>query len=144
MHLVWTLLIFLNMKNLESVRLDEPHVAVIFSCRTMTRSAKVSCRTLQIAEPRALNSEKDYLPSHLRPVIIKPVGLIFEISDSNPTRGKCGKCGRPLSPYKNKGLRRFHRAKLQKIWKMQHESADTKMRKVRKMRPTGFNVTGFR
>ena len=27
----------------------------------LTRSAKVSCRTLQIAEPKALNSEKDYL-----------------------------------------------------------------------------------
>ena len=37
------------------------HVAVMFSCRTLTRSAKVSCRTLPIAEPKVLNSEKDYL-----------------------------------------------------------------------------------
>ena len=37
-------------------------------------------------------------PGHLRPVIIKPVGRIFEISDSNPIRGKRGKCGRSLSP----------------------------------------------
>ena len=27
-------------------------------------------------------------------------------------QGKCGKCGRPLSPCKNKGLRRLHRPKL--------------------------------
>ena len=33
----------------------------MFSCRTLTRSAIVSCRTLQIAEPKALNLEKDYL-----------------------------------------------------------------------------------
>ena len=52
---------FLNAKNLKSVLLAEPHVAVMFSCRTLTRSAKVSCRTLKIAELKALNSEKDYL-----------------------------------------------------------------------------------
>ena len=50
-----------NAKNLESALLAEPHVAVMFPCRTLTRSAKVSCRTLQIAEPKALNLEKDYL-----------------------------------------------------------------------------------
>ena len=54
-------MISLDAKNLESELLAEPHVAVMFSCRTLTRSAKVSCRTLQIAEPKALNSEKDYL-----------------------------------------------------------------------------------
>ena len=43
-------------------------------------------------------------PSHLRPVITKPVGQIFQISDSNPIRGKCGKCRRSLSPQKIKGL----------------------------------------
>ena len=79
-------------------------------------------------------------PSHLRPVIIKPVGRIFEISDSNPIRRKCGKCGRPLSPYKNKGLRRLHRAKARKTRKMRK----MRTRKMRKMRLTGFNVTGFR
>ena len=44
-------------------------------------------------------------PGHLRPVTIKPVGRIFEISDLNPIRGKRGNCGRSLSPQKNKGLR---------------------------------------
>ena len=62
-------------------------------------------------------------PCHLRPVTIKPVGRIFKISDSNPIRGKCGKCGRPLSPYKSKGLRKLHRAKTRKMWKMRRENA---------------------
>ena len=57
---------------------------------------------------------------------MKPVGRIFEISDLNPVRRKCGKRGRPLSPYKNKGLRRLHRAKRRKTQKMR------KMRKMRK------------
>ena len=30
-------------------------------------------------------------PSHLRPVILKPVGRIFKISDSNLIQGKCGR-----------------------------------------------------
>ena len=54
-------MISLNAKNLENVLLAEPQLAVMFPCRTLTRSAKVSCRTLQIAEPKALNSEKDHL-----------------------------------------------------------------------------------
>ena len=41
-------------------------------------------------------------PSHLRPVILKPVGRIFEISDSNLIQGKCGKCGRPSHPRKTR------------------------------------------
>ena len=53
-------------------------------------------------------------PGNLRPVTIKPVGRIFEISDSNPMRGKCGKCGRSLSPQRNKGLRRSTTRKMQK------------------------------
>ena len=72
-------------------------------------------------------------PGHLRPVIIKPVGRIFEISDSNPIRRKCGKCGRSLSPQK-KGSEEIPRS--EKV-----ENAETK---TRKMRMTGFNVTGFR
>ena len=32
------------------------------------------------------------------PVILKPVGRIFEISDSNPIQRKCGKCGRLSHP----------------------------------------------
>ena len=54
-------MIFRDAKSLESVLLAEPHVAVMLSCRTLTRSAKESCRALQIAEPKALNLEKDYL-----------------------------------------------------------------------------------
>ena len=34
--------------------LAEPHLAVMFSCQTLTRSAKVPCRTLQIADPERL------------------------------------------------------------------------------------------
>ena len=55
-------MIFQNAKNSESALLAEPHGAVMFSCRTLTFSAKVSCRTLlEIAEPKALNLEKDNL-----------------------------------------------------------------------------------
>ena len=57
-------------------------------------------------------------PGHLRPVIIKPVGRIFEISDSHPIRRKCGKCGRSLSPQKNKGLKTLHGPKTRKTRKM--------------------------
>ena len=58
------------------------------------------------------------VPGHLRPVILKPVGRIFEISDSKPIRAKRGKCGKSLSPQKNKGLRRFRRASARKTRKM--------------------------
>ena len=50
-----------NAKTLESALLAELHVAVVSPCRTLSRSAKVSCRTLQIAEPKALNTKKDHL-----------------------------------------------------------------------------------
>ena len=40
-------------------------------------------------------------PRHLKPVILKAVGRIFEISDSNPMQGKCG-CGRPSHPTKTR------------------------------------------
>ena len=70
-------MISLNAENLESALLAEPHVAVMFSCRTLTRSVKVSCRTLQIAEPKALNLEKDYLvePWNAGSVRICPLAL---------------------------------------------------------------------
>ena len=61
----------------------------------------------------------------------------FKISDSNPIQGKCGEMRTSLPCQENKGLRR----------KCGHENAenvDTKTRKTRKMRMTGFNVTGFR
>ena len=54
-------MISLNAQKLESTLLAEPHVAVMISCRTMTRSEKKRCRTLQVAEPKALNLEKDFL-----------------------------------------------------------------------------------
>ena len=54
-------MISLNTKSLESVLLTEPHIAVMFSFRTLTDSVKVSSRTLQIVEPKALNLEKGYL-----------------------------------------------------------------------------------
>ena len=41
----------------------------------------------------------DFLPSHRRPVILKPVGRIFKISDSNPIQGKCR---RPSHPSKTR------------------------------------------
>ena len=52
---------FSKMIALESILLAEPHVAVMLSCRTLTRSAKVCRRTLQVAEPKALNLEKGCL-----------------------------------------------------------------------------------
>ena len=60
-HKRFSKMISLNAKNSESALLAEPHGAVMFSCRTLTSSAKVSCRTLEIAEPKALNLEKDNL-----------------------------------------------------------------------------------
>ena len=46
------------------------------------------------------------LPSHLRPVtMVKPVSRIFDISDSNRTRGKCGKYGSSLAPQEKQGFR---------------------------------------
>ena len=60
-HKRFSKMIFLNAKNPESALLAEPHGAVMFSCRTLTFSAKVSCRTLEIAEPKALSLEKDHL-----------------------------------------------------------------------------------
>ena len=76
-------MIFLNAKNSESALLAEPHGAVMFSCRTLTFSAKVSCRTLEIAEPKALSLEKDHLAEpwnggsfRICPLIRKGVVLI--------------------------------------------------------------------
>ena len=59
-HKRFSKMIFRNAKTLEGALLAEPHVAVMFPCRTLTRSAKVSCRTVKIAEPKAMNSEKDH------------------------------------------------------------------------------------
>ena len=74
-------------------------------------------------------------PSHLRPVTIEAVGRIFEISHSNPIRGKCG---RLLSPHNNKALRRLHRATMRQM--------QTRKRRMRTMRliSSNFNVSGCR
>ena len=68
-------LIFLNAKNLESVLLSEPTCCGHVSCRTLTHSAKVCCRTFQIAEPKVLSFEKDSLakPWNVGPLRIYPV-----------------------------------------------------------------------
>ena len=60
-HKRFSKMISQNAKNLENVFLAEPCIAVMFPCRTLTRSEKISCRTLKIAEPKALHLEKDYL-----------------------------------------------------------------------------------
>ena len=80
---------------------------------------------------------------NLRPVILKPVGRIFEIGDSNPIRRKCGKYGRPLSAYKKQGSEETPQSKYAENAE-NAENADAKTRKMRKMRLTGSNVTGFR
>ena len=49
-HKRFSKMVFLNAKNSESALLAEPHGAVMFSCRT-----------LEIAEPKALSLEKDHL-----------------------------------------------------------------------------------
>ena len=57
-------MISLNAKTLEGVLLSELHVAVMFIVlfpNLKTHAAKVCCRILQIAEPKALNLEKDDL-----------------------------------------------------------------------------------
>ena len=79
-------------------------------------------------------------PSHLRPVILKPVGRIFESAiqtrysenaenaDVPPTPGKQGSEETPQNENAENAA----------------ENADTKTRKPWKMQMTGFNVTGFR
>ena len=56
-------MISLNAKNLESILLAEPHIAVMFSSRTLTRSAKVADKTLQIAEPKPWMRRRILLPN---------------------------------------------------------------------------------
>ena len=107
------------------------------SCRRSLEQHPCEPRPRSDFEPLLIRFRAGFDPSHLRPVRTKPVGRIFEIRDSNPTRRKCG---RSLSPQKSKGLRRFRRAKNPE----NAENADTKTRKMQKMRLTGFNVTGFR
>ena len=60
-HKRFSKMISLNAKNLESVFLAEPHVAVMLSCRTL--SAKVCCRTLQSPNRKPWNRRKIVLPN---------------------------------------------------------------------------------
>ena len=62
-----------------------------------------------------------FSPGHLRPVILKPVGRIFEISDSKPIRGKCGIAGSPSLPPEKQGSEEIPQSK-------NAENADTKTR----------------
>ena len=80
-HKKFSKIISLNVKNLESVLLAEPYVDVMFSCRTLTCSAKVCCRTLQIAVPKALHVEKDY------PAEPANVGSFLEITRKYGQKG---------------------------------------------------------
>ena len=82
----------------------------------------------------------DVIPGHLRPVILKPVGRIFEISGFETDTGKTRKMRKvPLTPEKQ-GSEEIPKSKNAE----NAENADTKTRKMRKMRMTGFSVTGFR
>ena len=78
-------------------------------------------------------------PSHLRPVILKPVGRIFEISDQTRYRENAENADVPPTPGKQ-GSEEIPQNETAE----NAENADTKTRKMRKMRMTGFNVTGFR
>ena len=75
-------------------------------------------------------------PSHLRPVILKPVGRIFEISDSNPIQDKAENADVRPTPGKQGSEEIPQNENAENT-----ENADGK---TRKMRMTGFNVTGFR
>ena len=69
--------------------------------------------------------KQDLLPSgDIRPVITKPVGWIFEISDSNPIWGNAENAEGPSHPTKNKGLRRFHRARTGKCGTRGHQNTE--------------------
>ena len=86
-----------------SEKRSKEYVLVVHFLAVRFDGASGACQHLLGAphERRQLNP-KLYTPSHLRPVILKPVGRIFEISDSNPIREKCGKCGRPSHPRKTR------------------------------------------
>ena len=79
---------------------------------------------------------RSFFPGHLRPVIIKPVGRIFEISNSNPIRENAEMRKVPLTPEKQ-GSQEIPPSKNAE----NAENADTTTRKMRKI---DVNVTGFR
>ena len=72
-------------------------------------------------------------PGHLRPVIIKPAGRIFEISDSNPKMRKMRKAPPTLQ---KQGFEEIPQSK-------STENAENADAKTRKMRLIGVNVTGL-
>ena len=76
-------------------------------------------------------------PCHLRSVTIKPVGRIFEISDSNPIRVNAENEEKgPSHPTKTRVRGDATEQKCGKRGKCRHENAE-------KMRLTCFHVTGF-
>ena len=63
-------------------------------CAPFLKGVRQERRSLGILNQGGLKSQSP------EAVILKPVGRIFEISDSNPIRGKCGKCEGPSFPEK--------------------------------------------
>ena len=66
------------------------------ACKTGGKTCPKLTGSVTIPKNSLLN------PCHLKLVTVEPVGQMFEISNSNPIRGKCGKCRTSLSPRKNK------------------------------------------
>ena len=69
-------------------------------------------------------------PCHLNPVTIKPVGRIFEISDSTPCGGKMRQIRKALPTLQKQGSEETPQSKNAE----NAENADTKTQKMRKMR----------
>ena len=76
------------------VLLAETHGAVMLSCRTLACSAKVHCRTLQIAEPEALKLENDYLaePGMWDPFGFAQWRLTTYTKKSHQKHYRCNEC----------------------------------------------------
>ena len=68
---------------------------------------------------RGPSQNRPFFPGHLRPVILKPVSRIFEISDSKPIRGKRRKCGEsPSHARKKQGFEEIPKSKNTETRKM--------------------------
>ena len=78
-------------------RRDAPKMAILEAQCAQNAPGRSTMRP-----PEALLPQNPTCPSHLRPVILKPVGRIFEISDSNTMQRKCGICGRPCHARKTR------------------------------------------
>ena len=76
--------------------LDGAHGRTVLDLAT----GKYGCRKVRVYPAEC--GEHLGSPSHLRPVILKPVSRMFEISDSKPDTGKMRKMRTPLPPQENK------------------------------------------